>query len=532
MSTTLSMWLGIAFLLLAIIAVLLQAWLWGPRFWNEELKKTEAPKLGLRLHALAGYSYGVIYVFMMWHMLPRLWEYQYELPARTVIHAVLAMAIGVLLITKICILLFFRHFEEAMPRYGFGLLICTVLMTMLSVPYALRAHDLDGQTTDPENIQRVKKLLAEVDMGPDVEVDALLTVEGFDRGRQVLVRKCITCHDMRTVLVKPRTAAKWFDLNLRMLDKPAVFGERLEEQDIAYVTAYLVAITPDIQKSARKKRAQTRALAARTDAMVDAVHDADTAVGPPVDEAAGEALLQAKCVDCHELDEVEGHGGDDVAGWRSVVAAMVEEGTELTDDEASLLARYLAVKYPAAVDPSAAKALPPEPEPDPEPAPAAADGGETPEAAADGGETPEAAADGGETPAATADGGETPEATPDKPKAKPKAKPKTKPKAKPKASTKPKAPAKPQAPAKPKADRAAGRSLFLKKCKTCHGPDGKGDTAFGRKLEIVSLVNTGRSRAKIKSITANGVPGTKMKPYKGKLTDQELENVAAFVKGL
>ncbi len=522
MSTTLSMWLGIAFLLLAIIAVLLQAWLWGPQFWNEEKKKTEAPRFWLRMHALAGYSYGVIYVFMMWHMLPRLWEYQYELPARTVFHAVLAMAIGVLLITKILILLFFRHFEEAMPRYGFGLLICTVLMTMLSVPYALRAHDLEGRTTDPENIQRVQKLMAEVDMGPDIDRDALLTEAGFDRGRQVLVRKCITCHDMRTVLAKPRTAAKWFDLNERMLEKPAVFGEKLEAADIPYVTAYLVAITPDIQKSAKRKRAQTRALAARTDAMVDAVHDAETAPGPAVDEAAGAELLEAKCVDCHELDEVEAHGGDDVAGWRSVVAAMVEEGTELTDDEASLLSKYLAVKYPAKVDPTATKALPPMPDEPEEPQPAADGGAEATPPSADGGEPEVPATNTEQTPTeATPPTGDEPKAT--KPKPKPKA---TKPKPKPKA-TKPK-----PAPAKPKADRNAGRAIFLKKCKTCHGPDGKGDTAFGRKLEIVSLRGSGRSRAKIKAITANGVPGTKMKPYKGKLTDEELENVAAFVKGL
>ena len=91
MSTTLSMWLGIAFLALVIVAVLLQAWLWGPKFWNEEEKKTEAPKFWLRMHALAGYAYGVIYVVMMWNMLPRLWEYQYELPARTVVHAVVGI---------------------------------------------------------------------------------------------------------------------------------------------------------------------------------------------------------------------------------------------------------------------------------------------------------------------------------------------------------------------------------------------------------------------------------------------------------
>ncbi len=510
MSTTLSMWLGIAFLALCIIAVLLQAWLWGPKFWDDEAKVTRAPKFWLRMHALAGYSYGVIYLVMMWFMLPRLWEYQYELPARTVIHAVLAIAIGVLLICKILILLFFRHFEEAMPKFGFGLLISTVAMTMLSVPYALRAHDLSGRTTDPDNVERVRKLLAEVEMEQEVDLETLVAEKSFDRGRQILVKKCITCHDMRTILVKPRTAKGWYKVNQRMLEKPAVFGEQLDSEDIPFVTAYLVAITPDIQKSAKEKREQNRAVLARTNAMVDAVHDADTTESK-VDEKAGEELLQAKCVDCHEMDEVEAHGGDDIAGWRSVIAAMVEEGTELTDEEADLLARYLAVKWPAkeeALPPIGES--PPEPE-ESEPAPAEPTPAE-----------PEATPDEPETPAES-----------DKPKKKRKKK-----KAKPAETDEPAEPKpaeaepKPKPKPKPTFDKKAGRGIFMKKCKACHGTDGKGNTPFGQKIKIISISRSGRSHKKIRAITANGVPGTKMKPYKGKLSDKELDDVAAFVRSL
>ncbi len=496
MSTTLSMWLGIAFFFLAIIAVLLQAWLWGPRFWNEETKKTEAPRAWLRLHALAGYTYGLIYVVMMWNMLPRLWEYQYELPARTVIHAVLGITIGVLLICKILILIFFRHFEEAMPRYGFGILVCTVVMTVLSVPYALRVHDFDGRTTDPENIERVRKLLGEVGLGEGVSVDELVSTESFDRGRRVLVSKCITCHDMRTVLVKPRTAKGWYSINLRMLEKPAVFGEALDVADLPYVTAYLVAITPDIQRSAKSRRAVSRELLARSDRVVEAMHDAEVSAGA-VDEEAGEELLQTKCVECHELEDVTAHGGDDAAGWRSVIAAMVEEGAELHDDEISLLTNYLAVKHPINAE-ELAKATK---EADAAAAEAAAE-----EAAAE-----EAKADAAKAKAEA----EAAEGSGNAGKAG-KAEPKPKPKARP----------------KPKGDRKAGRVLFMAKCKDCHGADSKGDTMFGSKIDIISLNRTRRSRSKIRSITANGVPGTKMKPYEGKLSDTELDDVAAFVKTL
>lgn len=510
MSTTLSMWLGITFLMLCIVAVLLQAWLWGPKFWDEQAKKTRAPKFWLRIHALAGYTYGIIYVVMMWFMLPRLWEYQYELPARTVIHAVLAIAIGVLLVCKIMILLFFRHFEEAMPRYGFGLLVCTVAMTTLSVPYALRAHDLEGRTTDPGNVERVKKLMAEVELEQPVDVATLVTERAFERGREVLVRKCITCHDMRTVLATPRTAKGWYSVNLRMLEKPAVFGERLELEDVPFVTAYLVAITPEIQESAKQKREANRMVMARTDAMVMAVHDADASAAPAIDMAQAEALFQKKCIDCHEIDETENHGGDDVAGWRSVVAAMVEEGTELTDEEANLITQYLATKYPAKKE----APMPMLAEDDEE------DGAAEGEAGAEGEARPaegEADAEGeGETKVAEGEVDAEGETKAAEGEAKPA----------------PKAPPKKKAKPKPKYDKAAGREVFMAKCKSCHGADGKGDTPFGQKIGIRSLAGSGRSHASIRSITANGVPGTKMKPYEGKLTPKELDDVAAYVKAL
>lgn len=513
MTTTLSMWLGITFLALAIIAVLLQAWLWGPKFWNEEKRKTEAPKFWLRVHALAGYGYAAIYVVMMWNMLPRLWEYQYELPARTVVHAVVGITIGVLLVCKIFILLFFRHFEESMPYYGFGLLLCTIILSTLSIPYAVQAHDFSGKTTDPANIERVRNLLANVDFGEqEVDIEQVTTLAGFERGRQVLVKQCIVCHDMRTILAKPRTPQRWYDVSMRMLEKPSVFGEQLAAEDIPAVTAYLAAITPEIQKSTKERRLAEREGEQNSDAMVAMAHDADVLAGAQIDPARGEALLEEHCTACHELDENDAHGPDDLAGWRSVVASMVEEGAELDDELATEISRYLAQKYPA--DPTAAGAA------------GAADtdtDGDPSE-----GETEEE--DDEEEPDA-----EEPEAARPKPKKskrprrskKPAAEPEPEAEAEPKAEPKPKAAPKPT---KPKADRKNGRAIYMAKCKTCHGADGEGDTAFGRKLGVTSL--TGLSRSRIETAVIKGVPGTKMKSYNGKLTPQEIDDVSAFAKGL
>ena len=329
---------------------------------------------------------------------------------------------------------------------------------------------------------------------PAQDLDALskevVTEAGFDRGRQVLVGKCITCHDMRTILAKPRTAKGWMNVNERMLEKPAVFGDALDPEDVPYVTAYLVAITPDIQRSAKSRREDAREKEARADALLEAIHDADTVL--EVDKAAGEALLQAKCLDCHEMEETEAHGGDDASGWRSVIAAMVDEGAELTEEEINLLAAYLEVKFPKSAETKAAEA---KKEAEDEAAAEAEAKKEAEEAAAEEAETEAEAED------------EEEEEAP-KPKPKKKAKP------------------------EPKGDRKAGKAVYMKKCKACHGDDGKGDTIFGSKINVASLSRTRLSFSKVRQITAKGVSGTKMKGYEGKLSDEELDNVAAFVKSL
>ena len=350
MSVTTSMWLGIVFLFLAIAAVLLQAWLWSPKFWNEAEKKTEAPKAWLRVHAAVGYTYGLIYVVMMWNMFPRLWEYQYELPARTVIHATVAITLGVILVTKVAILLFFRHFEEAMPKFGFGLLLCSVLLITLSVPHAARALDLQGRIADPDNLARVERVLTEIEFGEGgPEIAELTSQKGLQKGRDLLVNKCVSCHDMRTILIRPRTGARWHELVVRMHDKPDPYSSNpLTDEEAPYVTAYLVAITPDIQASRKKKVEEDKARTKVEEKTVAAMaEEADTA-GPSVavDETKAKAILAARCADCHENDEIESFEGADVAGWAKVITEMVEEGAEITDDEAIVLAPWLAQAYP------------------------------------------------------------------------------------------------------------------------------------------------------------------------------------------
>ena len=77
-----------------------------------------------------------------------------------------------------------------------------------------------------------------------------------------------------------------------------------------------------------------------------------------------------------------------------------------------------------------------------------------------------------------------------------------------------------------------GKPIFETKCKSCHGLDGKGDTTIGKKVEIPSLAGTKLSQSKAVSVITNGVADTKMKAYKDKLSKEEIDAVAAYVRKL
>src|SRR5438270_764603 len=109
--------LGLIFLGLSIASTFLMYYLWGFPF-DRATHKSEAPRGLMRLHRAIGYTYGLLYLVMMAQMAPRMWQYQVELPARTVAHLILGLLIGIILVVKIAILRCFRHLEEWTPYLG------------------------------------------------------------------------------------------------------------------------------------------------------------------------------------------------------------------------------------------------------------------------------------------------------------------------------------------------------------------------------------------------------------------------------
>lgn len=80
---------------------------------------------------------------------------------------------------------------------------------------------------------------------------------------------------------------------------------------------------------------------------------------------------------------------------------------------------------------------------------------------------------------------------------------------------------------------ADGPSVFKSRCAACHGQDGKGETAMGRKLGVRSLGSKEvqkQTDADLLAITRKGK--NKMPGYDGKMSEADLNAVIAHIRTL
>ncbi len=293
-------------------------------------------------HRLIGYAFLAIYLLLMWQMVPRLWTYQIELPARTVVHMSLAMAVGVILLLKILIVRFFKRLDAALvPTLGTSLLIASAVLIGIAVPPAFREAMATSRLFTDENCQRVATLL--VQTGMDKLTGARLASHASLRaGQRILRQQCVACHDLRTVIARPRTPDAWRQTVRRMAER-ATLPDAIDDHQQWQVTAYLVALSPQLQQSAQQLRDQTER---RNETRQAAAGLSEK----PADDARYDAvrvkqLFEIKCSECHATTEVEKNPPDTESAARDLIKRMVDEGLAASEEELSQLTRYLIENY-------------------------------------------------------------------------------------------------------------------------------------------------------------------------------------------
>lgn len=78
-----------------------------------------------------------------------------------------------------------------------------------------------------------------------------------------------------------------------------------------------------------------------------------------------------------------------------------------------------------------------------------------------------------------------------------------------------------------------GQAVYLDKCAVCHGQDGLGKTAKGKKLKVKSVKDTivKEDEAAMTKIVVDG-KGSDMDSFKGELNPEQIKAVVAYYRGL
>jgi cytochrome c5 len=300
------------------------------------------------LHRILGYGYVAIYIILMTQMVPRLWRYQIEFAPRTVLHLIFGMTIGVLLIIKIAIVRFFKHLEGTLiPWLGTSVLVCTVLLLGLSVPFSLRAlylerHAPGGSAFGEQNLRRVSTLLSRTKLPGDAPLPDLVTASGLHLGQSLMMTRCTQCHDLRTVLAMPRTPAEWSNVVQRMSDRSGVL-QPITPPEQQHVIAYLVAISPDLRQGASNQRAQETSHQMAKQRAKSLTTQATTT--EQFSLAPSKRVFETSCIQCHALGLVDKHPPRTPKEAEILVARMVDNGLEASEPDLQQIVFYLKTIY-------------------------------------------------------------------------------------------------------------------------------------------------------------------------------------------
>jgi cytochrome c553/cytochrome c5 len=340
--------LGTLLFCLAAALTFLMFYVW--KFpYDHDTSHSFAPPLSITTHRILGYLYVVIYLYIMWNMVPRLWSYQIELPARTVVHLSLGILIGALLIIKLAIVRYFKHMEAKLaPILGSGLFICTFLLIGLVLPFSLREVYLENtalgdQSMVESRVKRVRELLPTAGLKDDKMLDAIASKKGLIAGRRILTAKCVQCHDLRTVLARPRTPQAWQQTVSRMANRSTILNP-ITTNDQWFVTAYLIAVSPTLQETLKQRRRMEEITIKSQESMRSVLKLTGTN-DPDYDPTIAKGLFEQKCSQCHGYEQIMLKPPENKTEVIALVQRMVGNGLTAGESELNIIIRYLTETY-------------------------------------------------------------------------------------------------------------------------------------------------------------------------------------------
>jgi hypothetical protein len=211
--------LGLAMAVIAIANALLMAWLWSFPMKPDPGGRdphgvSTAPRSWTNVHRALGYIFVLIYVVLLFEMVPRLWEFR-VFSAITVIHALLGGIVGVILAIKIAIIRSFQRFGGWLPLLGGSLAGTAVVMNGIAIVPAWIA---------------LRPFSA---LSPELAA-----------GRDVVAAKCFQCHGASTIVSEREDSRKWDNLTRKMqrFSERIPGKTRITDEERMAASAYLFSI--------------------------------------------------------------------------------------------------------------------------------------------------------------------------------------------------------------------------------------------------------------------------------------------------
>ena len=343
--------LSIAVVALALATMFAMFRLWNFPFDNATQAST-APRWMMALYRTLGIVFIVLFAVWMYTLAPSIWRYQSEFPARITAQIVVGIAVAFVIIVVVAISAAFEHFESWLPYLVTSAVLGTLVLFGLSIPFSRsqRAFDgvgLVGDEFSMGNQERVKILLPTSGVPAQKEADAdddLSSLDLIADGREVMLDKCMKCHELKTILEKPRSPQAWWRVVTRMSQKPALFTPMTAFDERA-VMAYLIAITPSLQRSVADKR---RAMVARDEiaAEVDGTAAATTSATQATNPVLDHAVFDRVCSQCHDTSEVDAHPPKSQHDADRLIHRMIsEDDAEIGSTEVPMISFWLNWNY-------------------------------------------------------------------------------------------------------------------------------------------------------------------------------------------
>jgi len=303
LSTSLSLWLGLTFLLVGAINV------WLILQSSARVKNAQFSSRLVAAHRVGGYIFIALFAAMTYFMVSRLGDLGNNTSPATMIHLTLAMVLSPLLFVKVLVARYYKSYYGFLMPIGLVIFVLAfVLIGITAGPYL--AHQGRIQTVSLDEINL-----------PPASIDVNLAAE-------TMQKRCSKCHNLDRIVGARKGTGGWLATVKRMQAFP---NSGISNQDARIIVFYLAS-----QMNPKGSRAAASMEVAR-------------------------AVVDQRCGRCHSLDRVY-KTAETPEEWAKIVARMAGyaagSSNALQPGEQKQITDYLsATQTPEAVKQRKSKAV-------------------------------------------------------------------------------------------------------------------------------------------------------------------------------